>query len=103
MGTSLVHPSTGERIRNEGMGISMTDSTLLAPDTVNWEAAANCLGINPDLFSPELGADAESARQVCLSCISRAACLGFAIEHGIDSGIWGGFDAVERALYGQEA
>jgi hypothetical protein len=39
------------------------------------------------------------AFRVCSSCSVRNECLGYSLEHGEDSGIWGGLTAAEqRAL-----
>lgn len=106
MGVNLTHPSAGERIDQSITTQDFTGSSLLAPDTPGWEKVANCLQINTGLFSvegcDEIGADPDDAREVCRSCIAKAACLGFAIEHSIGTSIWGGLDPNERQLYAQQ-
>ncbi len=47
-------------------------------------------------FFPERGEDARSAKDICAACVVREECLGYALAHGIDAGIWGGTSARER-------
>jgi WhiB family redox-sensing transcriptional regulator len=60
-----------------------------------WQVRANCRGLDPDLFFPERGEDARSAKAVCAGCTVRAQCLSEAIEDE-RHGIWGGTSERER-------
>jgi WhiB family redox-sensing transcriptional regulator len=64
--------------------------------TTEWRARANCMGIDPTLFFPQLGADTERARQVCVGCVVRQQCLDHAIVVGDRVAIMGGLSAAER-------
>ncbi|MFE3325687.1 WhiB family transcriptional regulator [Streptomyces sp. NPDC059176] len=67
----------------------------------NWRHDAACLDEDPDLFfpigntGPALLQVAE-AKAVCRGCPVREQCLRWAIEHGQDSGVWGGLGEDER-------
>ena len=62
----------------------------------SWQAFANCLGVDPDLFFPERGASTKEAKQVCQSCVVREECLEYALANGEKFGIWGGLSERER-------
>jgi WhiB family redox-sensing transcriptional regulator len=38
----------------------------------------------------------DEAKRICRACAARAACLAWAIDHGIGSGVWGGTTEDER-------
>ena len=61
-----------------------------------WQLAANCLGVDPDLFFPERGASTKEAKAVCQGCEVRADCLEYALANGEKFGIWGGLSERER-------
>lgn len=61
-----------------------------------WVNQANCLGIEPEAFFPELGADSEEAKAVCQGCLVRGDCGEYALNNGEKFGIWGGLDERER-------
>lgn len=61
-----------------------------------WQDAANCLGVDPDLFFPERGASTREAKEVCKGCVVRGECLEFALANGEKFGIWGGLSERER-------
>ena len=62
----------------------------------SWQAFANCLGVDPDLFFPERGASTKEAKQVCQGCVVREDCLEYALENSEKFGIWGGLSERER-------
>ncbi len=62
----------------------------------SWQDAANCLGVDPDLFFPERGASTREAKEVCRGCVVRLQCLEFALVNGEKFGIWGGLSERER-------
>jgi WhiB family transcriptional regulator, redox-sensing transcriptional regulator len=69
----------------------------------DWRDDAACWGMDPDLFFPEGTAgpardQAHQAKQVCQTCPVRMPCLGFAVCHGLDFGVWGGMTGEERRL-----
>ncbi|MFJ7947976.1 WhiB family transcriptional regulator [Streptomyces sp. NPDC096354] len=67
----------------------------------NWRMQAACRGEDPDLFFP-IGStgpalvQTEEAKAVCGGCPVRERCLEWAMEHGQDSGVWGGLGEAER-------
>ncbi len=62
----------------------------------SWQLAANCLGVDPDLFFPERGASTKEAKAVCQACEVRGDCLEYALANGEKFGIWGGLSERER-------
>lgn len=62
----------------------------------SWQLAANCLGVDPDLFFPERGASTKEAKAVCQGCEVRDECLEYALANGEKFGIWGGLSERER-------
>ncbi len=61
-----------------------------------WHADAACLDTHPDLFFPLRGQPTAPAVAICSTCPVRADCLAFAIDEGINHGIWGGLSARQR-------
>jgi WhiB family transcriptional regulator, redox-sensing transcriptional regulator len=77
-----------------------TNSRIAGPK-FDWRLAAACRNLDPDLFFP-IGTTGPSvsqiaeAKQVCLTCPVRNACLNWAVSHYQDYGIWGGTTELER-------
>jgi WhiB family transcriptional regulator, redox-sensing transcriptional regulator len=67
-----------------------------APEDLIWQDYALCAETDPESFFPEKGGSTREAKRVCRSCEVRAACLEYALEHGIHYGIWGGMSELER-------
>ncbi|MEJ8632964.1 WhiB family transcriptional regulator [Streptomyces sp. NPDC006475] len=73
----------------------------LSVEYENWRQTAACLDEDPDLFfpvgntGPALLQVAE-AKAVCNRCPVQQQCLEWAMEHGQDSGVWGGLGEDER-------
>jgi WhiB family redox-sensing transcriptional regulator len=69
--------------------------------TMNWRDQAACLTENPELFFP-IGTTGpavhqlDAAKRVCANCLVRDPCLQWALETGVDHGVWGGLDEAER-------
>ncbi len=67
----------------------------------DWRNQAACTTQDPELFFP-IGSTGpslrqlEQARQVCSGCPVRLPCLEWAIDAGINDGIWGGLSETER-------
>ena len=68
---------------------------------MNWRQQAACLNQDPELFFP-IGSTGPSvvqvdkAKRVCSGCSVRDACLRWALDTGVDHGIWGGLSEDER-------
>jgi WhiB family redox-sensing transcriptional regulator len=71
-----------------------------------WRQHAACRGIDPDIFYPldedndgegveDVGIG-EGAKQVCLACPVRQACLEHALTSRETEGVWGGASERER-------
>lgn len=61
-----------------------------------WMADARCAEVDPDLWFPEMGSKASTAKQICETCPVRAACLEYALQHQ-EYGIWGATSERDRA------
>lgn len=62
-----------------------------------WRQHAACRGIDPDLFYPlDQDDDGEAAKQVCVACPVRQACLEHALTSRETEGVWGGASERER-------
>ena len=65
-----------------------------------WLDLAECKGVNPSLFFPDMEsksaayADVPTARTICESCRVRAQCLWAGI--GEKHGVWGGKSELQR-------
>ena len=64
--------------------------------TLAWQADANCMGADADLFFPERGASTRRAKAICGECTAQPQCLEYAIVNGERFGIWGGLSERER-------
>jgi WhiB family redox-sensing transcriptional regulator len=67
----------------------------------DWRHEALCTDEDPELFFPtgETGpalAQIEQAKNVCRRCPVTEECLRWALDTGVDSGVWGGMSEVER-------
>jgi WhiB family redox-sensing transcriptional regulator len=70
---------------------------------VNWEEVAACRDADPDLFFPVGTAgpalrQVEAAKRICRACPVQALCLAWALDHGADSGVRGGYTEAERRV-----
>lgn len=65
---------------------------------VHWRQRAECRGEDPELFFPDHsgGRQARDAKEVCGRCEVREPCAAWAIEVGVEYGVWGGTTAADR-------
>ncbi len=61
-----------------------------------WMAKGKCRSYPPDVFFPSDGVGVEIARRICADCPVKEPCLEYALENGIDHGVWGGASERER-------
>ena len=68
------------------------------PQLSSWQDAANCIGMDPELFFPEAW-QAQRAyaitRPLCNMCVVRDECREYALTTGQKEGMWGGMTAQE--------
>ncbi|HXZ82755.1 MAG TPA: WhiB family transcriptional regulator [Acidimicrobiales bacterium] len=74
----------------------MDVQVLIGQSPRAWQARANCMGVDPELFFPERGSSTREAKEVCRGCVVRIDCLEFAIANSEKFGIWGGMSERER-------
>ena len=68
---------------------------------IDWRQHAACRGDDTDLFFPTGSSgpallQAEQAKAVCRRCPVVDECLTWALDHGVEFGIWGGMSEGER-------
>lgn len=68
---------------------------------MDWRHKAVCRDEDPELFFPVGNsgpalAQTADAKLVCATCPVTTQCLGFAVKHGLDHGVWGGKSEYER-------
>lgn len=71
-----------------------------------WIDLIACAGEDPELFFAvsDVGPGArqvEQAKAVCARCPVRSDCLAYALDAGLDAGIFGGLTEVERRKLAQ--
>jgi WhiB family transcriptional regulator, redox-sensing transcriptional regulator len=67
----------------------------------NWRDDAACRHADPDLFFPIATAgpaldQIDQAKRICRACPVQQPCLAWALELGVESGIWAGTTEDER-------
>jgi WhiB family transcriptional regulator, redox-sensing transcriptional regulator len=65
-------------------------------EPASWLDLAACTEVDPAIFFPERGEPAAPAKRVCMTCLVRAQCLDYALEHRINHGVWGGLGERQR-------
>lgn len=73
---------------------------------MDWRHYAACRDEDPDLFFPvsEAGPGAEQvqrAKTVCARCPVQQECLNYAVEAGLDHGVFGASSSAERREKGR--
>ena len=68
---------------------------------VSWMTEAACVGKDPELFHPcgtsgPASQQERDAKKVCAGCPVARACLAWSLAMGLDSGIFGGLNELER-------
>ena len=76
--------------------MSTRDSLQTAQRMPDWPRLAACAGASEATFFPGRDDSPEPALRVCRSCVVRAECLAYALEHDERFGIWGGHTEAER-------
>lgn len=64
-------------------------------DRPAWQQQAACHGMTA-LFFPTRGQDVKHVRHICAACPVRTECLDFALDNGIQHGVFGGTSERER-------
>ena len=62
-----------------------------------WMADALCRERPEVEFFVDVGEDVEPAKAVCAGCLVKVECLAFALNTGVDHGVWGGTSPRARA------
>lgn len=55
-----------------------------------------CAGVDPAVFFPDVGGNADAARAICNTCPITEQCLQWAIDNREKYGVWGGLVEEER-------
>lgn len=93
----------GEDARQHTYGVPMTHVTVESARTmdrlvaVGWRVIGLCAGDATGAWFAHKGSHAERrAKVVCSMCPVRNACLGSALLHGEEFGVWGGLAPEDR-------
>lgn len=62
----------------------------------SWHELALCAQTGAGFFFPEPGSSVREAKQICLACEGRTACLEYALANDERFGVWGGLSEKER-------
>lgn len=66
------------------------------PQPEPWMLDAACARVDYEMFFPDRGQPVSEAKKVCVGCISREACLQYALANNEHWGVWGGKSERER-------
>lgn len=66
---------------------------------MDWTEQARCRGVDPDQFFVRGAAQARQALKLCNRCTVKEQCLQYAVDNGIDFGVWGGLTERQRRAY----
>jgi WhiB family transcriptional regulator, redox-sensing transcriptional regulator len=66
---------------------------------MDWTDQARCRGVDPEQFFVRGATASRAAIKVCTRCPVKDECLRYAIEQGIDFGVWGGLTERQRRAY----
>lgn len=93
----------GDDARQHTYGVPMKYVRVLDPKTVDrfvaigWRLIGRCANDPTGAWFAQRGSkSARRAKLACSICPVQNTCLGAALLHGEEFGVWGGFDAVER-------
>jgi len=65
---------------------------------MEWVTRANCRGRDPEQFFVRGAVAARQVVRICASCPVRQQCLEYALDNGIEHGIWGGLTERQRRV-----
>lgn len=66
------------------------------PQPEPWMLDAACARVDYEIFYPDRGMPTSEAKKVCRGCISRDACLEYALTNGERWGVWGAASERDR-------
>ena len=98
LGLMLAYRTEGSTRCGSDIPAAGTSTMTIRTD---WRDDASCRDADADLFFPvgTMGParrQIDEAKRICRACPAQAACLAWAIDHGITSGVWGGTTEDER-------
>ena len=64
-----------------------------------WADRARCRGMDPEAFFGRNLTEARDAIKTCERCDVRQSCLDYAVDEGIEIGVWGGLTERQRRAY----
>lgn len=77
--------------------VIVATATLARIVAVGWRFQGRCAEDTTGAWFAQLGSRAtRRAKVACTTCPVRKTCLGSALLHGEEFGVWGGFDPTER-------
>ena len=88
-----IYRETDQTSSRGTMTVSNTRYWIANP---NWVSDAVCRDEPTERFYPKTRIGAAGAIRICANCVVRTDCLAYALEHRIESGVWGGRTAAQR-------
>lgn len=77
-------------------GQANVPAALFDPNLPQWLNLAQCQYVDPELFFPHKGGQAQEAKRICGVCKVKNECREYSIARpGLD-GVWGGLSEKER-------
>lgn len=64
--------------------------------STTWMLVGRCRDHDPDVFFVRGAAQSKRAIRICERCPVREECLDYALENGIEYGVWGGMTERQR-------
>lgn len=76
-----------------------SDSDWMSQGVCNKHPELGTEDFHPDPQAPGYNQKVNRAKTICNVCTVRGLCLQFAIDHGVEEGVWGGMVPGERRSY----
>lgn len=91
------HHALGQKAFEPDDGVTQ----ILGPKRGVWREDALCRQVDPELWFPDKGGVAESAKRICHECPVKSECLTQALAMDERIGVWGGLSGKNRRPYHQ--
>lgn len=69
----------------------------------DWTVDARCRGSEVDTFFARSLPEAREAIKLCQRCNVKQDCLDYAVDEGIEIGVWGGLTERQRRAYARRS
>ena len=83
-------PTSSQTAPRPLTGQSATVGEVTGAADESWMRSGRCAGLDTATFFPSDGVGVLQAIEICRTCVVRERCLAYALENGINIGVWGG-------------